>query len=88
MWQKRKVRSLNWFVKNCEINDSNDYIPNIDIKLFLSPTMQNFCGKEVTWNNEKMKLSNNKIYNIGKIKEDDESYYWEEWMFEPLEVEF
>jgi len=73
MIQKRRVHSLNWLYKNCELDSCNNYYCITGVASFVT-RMQELCGKIVTWDSR-----NHSIKEM--------SCYWEDWMFEPGEVE-
>jgi len=88
MIQRRRVHSLNWFHKNCELNNTGgslaiDYydFPGGNSHFILNfrlenNYMQRFCGKVVNWDPDEP------YYLEGITWE----YRWQEWMFEPGEV--
>lgn len=78
---KRKVRSLNWFTKNCHMGSNDEFIhpkKHINDKYWfcINKDMQKFCGKEVTI---KFSSYENIYYSI---EEDSERFSWQDWMFE------
>ena len=66
---KVKVKSLEWFEKNCDL----DFL-NKELRYF-SKKRSYYCGKIVTIDYS---------YNDGDytIKEDKETFFWQKWMFE------
>jgi len=71
MIQKRRVHSLNWFHKNCEL-DSSDRYCHPDYRYVMYYEKLKFVGKLVTWDSKRK-----------RIKEDNHYWIWQEWMFEP-----
>jgi|WetSurMetagenome_2_1015567.scaffolds.fasta_scaffold972533_1 hypothetical protein len=80
--QKRKVRTWEWFQNHCEGSIFSIHLKEDDELFFgepkvsfIIPYMSSFCGKTVTWD-----------LVTGYIKE-YAGFKWQEWMFEPLEVQ-
>jgi hypothetical protein len=65
----RKVHSLKWFERHFEKDDEGDFITH-ETSCSFTVGMQQFCGKEVTWD-----------VNRNLIKDDNHTYIWEEFMF-------
>jgi len=72
MSEKRIIRNLNWFVKNCTINEDDNYFYE-HYTAHMNQRMLEYSGKEVIY------------YPERNYVEGFNGFTWYEWMFEPKE---
>lgn len=80
---KVKIRSKEWFKKNCMVFDEINKVLMYKFygySISLTSEMMNFENQIVTINNIRLILS--KPWSTYTIDEDNLQYVWQEWMFE------